>query len=213
MNSEALHRWQTLLQQAFAAQEATTAAWHEDEAPLKALAAAPAAEDMVALAQQQHAQNFLLWHVEDIARRRDVDNSVIAECKRSIDGYNQKRNDLMERLDECFLHLSAGDLPSAAAGVRMNTESLGACIDRMSILALKVYHMREETLRADASAEHIAKCSTRLARLEEQREDLKRAVMDLLADYAGGAKAPKVYFQFKMYNDATLNPQLYAAKA
>ena len=204
------------IQQAVAAvverQAADVAAWHESGAgdlPEPAPAADLAA--MTALALRQSQINYLLWHVEDEARRRDVDDADIADCKRRIDAYNQHRNDLIERVDACVVGL-VGPLIPADAPERHNTETVGSALDRLSIMALKVFHMREQTLRADVDDEHRAACAAKLAVLEEQRADLARSVNELLAEYAAGAKRPKVYYQFKMYNDPKLNPALYAPK-
>ena len=156
-----------------------------------------------------HRYNNLLWDEEDLARRKDVADSEIAANKRTIDGYNQKRNDAIERMDEVFLSA----LPPAVPGSRLNSETAGSMIDRISILGLKIFHMSEQTRRTDASAEHIATCEAKLARLREQRADLARAVLDLTAEFLEGRKQPKVYYQFKMYNDPRLNPELYGRKA
>jgi hypothetical protein len=154
-----------------------------------------------------HRFNNLLWDEEDLARRKDVADSEIAANKRAIDGYNQKRNDAIERMDEVFLSA----LPPAVAGSRLNSETAGSMIDRISILALKILHMGEQTQRSDASAEHITTCQAKLERLREQRADLAACLEQLLADCAEGRAHYKVYRQFKMYNDATLNPYLYGA--
>ena len=154
-----------------------------------------------------HRFNNLLWDEEDLARRKDVADSEIAANKRAIDGYNQKRNDAIERMDEVFLSA----LPPAVAGSRLNSETAGSMIDRISILALKIFHMGEQTHRSDASAEHITTCQAKLERLREQRADLAACLEQLLADCAEGRAHYKVYRQFKMYNDATLNPYLYGA--
>lgn len=156
-----------------------------------------------------HRFNNLLWDEEDLARRKDVADSEIAINKRAIDGYNQKRNDAIERMDEVFLSA----LPPAVPGSRLNSETAGSMIDRMSILGLKIFHMGEQTRRTDASAEHIATCQTKLARLQEQRSDLAACLEQLLADCAAGVAHYKVYRQFKMYNDPTLNPYLYATQS
>ena len=159
----------------------------------------------------QHLRNFRLWHVEDTARRRDVDDAVIADCKRRIDVLNQERNDRMERVDACLVALLRPYLPEACSEA-YNTESPGMAIDRLSILSLKIWHMAEQTRREDASPDHIAACREKLAVLHRQRQDLAAAVQGLMAEYLAGTKRPGVYFQFKMYNDPNLNPQLYAPR-
>lgn len=206
-----------LLTACFALQTRATAEWHkkEPEAGFPAEAGKSASAMLRGLVLSQHLKNFRLWHVEDTARRRDVDDAVIADCKRRIDALNQERNDDMEKVDACLLRLLLPVLPPPVPGsrARHNTESLGMAVDRLSILALKVYHMEEQARRADASEEHKAACAARLATLREQRDDLIRAVLDLVAEFRAGTKQPKVYYQFKMYNDPALNPELYAGRA
>ena len=154
-----------------------------------------------------HRCNHLLWDEEDQARRTDVPDASIAANKRAIDGYNQKRNDAIERIDETLLARLAGIAPDADAW--HNSETAGAMIDRLSILALKIHHMRAQTLRSDASPEHVASCAEKLARLALQREDLARCLDTLLARAAEGRAFWRIYRQFKMYNDPALNPWLY----
>lgn len=165
------------------------------------------AQGLWSFLELNHRFNNLLWDEEDLARRKDVADGEIAANKRAIDGYNQKRNDAIERMDEVFLSA----LPAPAAGSRLNSETAGSMIDRISILALKIFHMGEQTRRTDASAEHIASCEAKLARLREQRADLASCLERLLDDCAAGRAHYKVYRQFKMYNDPTLNPYLYGA--
>ncbi|MFT3734858.1 MAG: DUF4254 domain-containing protein [Rhodocyclaceae bacterium] len=154
-----------------------------------------------------HRFNNLLWDEEDLARRKDVADSEIAANKRAIDGYNQKRNDAIERMDEVILSTLANVTP--ATGARLNSETAGSMIDRISIMALKIFHMGLQTQRTDASAEHITTCQAKVARLTEQRNDLASCLEALLAECAAGKAYYKVYRQFKMYNDPTLNPYLY----
>lgn len=155
-----------------------------------------------------HRCNCLLWAEEDLARRRQVADAEIAANKRAIDRYNQQRNDAIERIDEALLASLAG--VERRPGAWLSSETAGAMIDRLSILALKIHHMRLQTLRADASREHVAECAAKLERLIEQREDLAGCLGRLLAEAARGAAYFKVYRQFKMYNDPRLNPALYA---
>jgi len=160
--------------------------------------------------EANHRYNTLLWNEEDKARRTDVGPSEIAACKRLIDQYNQKRNDAVEAIDEAIL--SALEDCQPENGARLNSETAGAMIDRLSILSLKIFHMREQTQRVDAGAEHIAKCSEKLQRLIIQRQDLGACLDELLADAQEGRAYFKVYRQFKMYNDPTLNPYLYGTR-
>jgi len=166
-------------------------------------------EPLWKLVGMNHRENGLLWSQEDQARRIGVPDSAIAANKRAIDRHNQCRNDAVERIDELLVEAlgSAGD-PSA----RLHSETPGAMIDRLSILSLKIHHMRQQTERADAGTEHIEACRAKLARLVEQRADLAHCLDELLADCAAGRARFKVYRQFKMYNDPTLNPYLYGAQ-
>ncbi len=158
-----------------------------------------------------HRFNHLLWDEEDRARRQDVPPAEIAAGKRLIDQYNQRRNDAVEAIDEAILGMLEDVRPQPDA--RLNSETAGAMIDRLSILALKIFHMREQTERTDAGQDHIATCEAKLARLCVQRSDLA-ACLDILLDEAHAGRAYfKVYRQFKMYNDATLNPYLYGQRA
>ncbi len=158
---------------------------------------------------QQHSYNYLLWHEEDVARSPDVGDARIAQVKRAIDGYNQKRNDGIEQLDAFLLRLLAEQKIEPAADARQNTETPGSAIDRLSILALRRFHMQEQADRADAGEEHRAKAHQRLAIIDEQHRDLSRSLAELLEDIFAGRKRLKVYFQFKMYNDPAMNPYLY----
>lgn len=193
-------------------QAAAVAIWHDAE-PEGLDEPAPAADldALRRLAAAEHLTNYRLWHVEDEARRTDVNAEVIADCKRRIDALNQKRNDLIEKVDACIVGLVSPLIPQDARR-RYNTETVGSALDRLSIMALKAYHMQEQTERDDVTDEHRASCLKKLDVLHEQRADLLQSVCELLADYAAGEKLPKVYYQFKMYNDPSLNPALYANK-
>lgn len=150
------------------------------------------------------------WHLEDIIRDPDIDPVEALELKRRIDRSNQVRTDMVEQIDIYFLETFADvkALPEAT----INTESPAWAIDRLSILALKIWHMREQTRRGDADDSHIARCQAKLDILLEQRHDLSAAIDDLLADIAAGRKYMKVYRQMKMYNDPSTNPVLYGNK-
>lgn len=156
-------------------------------------------------------RNYLLWHEEDKARRTDVDDSVIATVKRSIDKLNQQRNDLIEKLDEAILAEVSRSVPNPAADA-INSETPGSIVDRISIMSLKVYHMDEDSRRDDIDAGHRERSLHRLAVLKLQRFDLYTALGELLTDYLTGIKRMKLYKQFKMYNDPALNPELYASR-
>ncbi len=161
-----------------------------------------------ALAGCEHQVNFMLWHVEDEARQKDVEPRVIADCKYRIDKLNQKRNDFIEKLDLCLVQLITPLVP-VGAKKSYNTETLGSVLDRLSILALKIYHMHEESVRIGASVDHHKACKTKLGILQQQRATLLQSALHLFDDYSKGYKRPLVYFQFKMYNDPNLNPALY----
>ncbi|HIR36923.1 MAG TPA: DUF4254 domain-containing protein [Candidatus Limisoma gallistercoris] len=150
------------------------------------------------------------WHMEDIIRDPEIDPVAALALKRRIDKSNQDRTDLVEDIDTYFRDHYKEVKPLAEATI--NTESPAWAIDRLSILALKIYHMREETGRTDASPEHIAKCRAKLDVLLEQQKDLSTAIGQLLDDIASGRKYMKVYRQMKMYNDADTNPVLYGKK-
>ncbi|MBQ1649889.1 MAG: DUF4254 domain-containing protein [Prevotella sp.] len=147
------------------------------------------------------------WHFEDIIRDPDIDPKDALVLKRRIDKSNQDRTDMVEDIDTYFreLYKDVKVLPDAT----INTESPAWAIDRLSILALKLWHMFEQTQRTDASAEHIATCRAKLDVLIEQQNDLSTAIEQLLADIEAGRKYMKVYRQMKMYNDPATNPVLY----
>lgn len=166
-------------------------------------------EDLLGVVCQQHQYNFLLWHEEDVARSPDVTDARIAMVKRAIDGYNQQRNDWIERIDETLINLLTDAGVKPADGARLNTETPGSAIDRLSIMALRIYHFAEQLQRTDVDAVHVQRVKQRLARCRLQQRDLAQSLAELLADLAAGRKQLKVYRQMKMYNDATLNPYLY----
>lgn len=150
------------------------------------------------------------WHLEDIIRDPDIDPVAALALKRRIDKSNQDRTDLVERIDSYFLTKYKDVVPAGDATI--NTESPAWAIDRLSILALKIYHMQIEANRTDTSAKQLAKCKAKLAVLLEQRSDMTLAIDQLLDDIAAGKKYMKVYRQMKMYNDPSTNPVLYGKK-
>jgi len=150
------------------------------------------------------------WHFEDIIRDPNIDPVAALVLKRRIDSSNQERTDMVEYIDSYFLQKYAG--VTVKDNDKINSESPAWTIDRLSILALKIYHMSEEANRPEASQDHRDKCQAKLNVLLEQRTDLSTAIDDLLTDIENGDKFMKVYKQMKMYNDDDLNPVLYQNK-
>jgi hypothetical protein len=165
--------------------------------------------DVWAWIEHNHRCNHLLWMAEDEVRRTDVADGELVRFKRDIDRYNQERNDAVERIDEHVLAALNGVICNVNA--HQHSETVGAMVDRLSILALKIHHMRLQTLRAEAGTEHVARCAMRLAILREQRDDLASCLDRLLVDARAGRTYFKIYRQFKMYNDPQLNPALQAS--
>lgn len=159
--------------------------------------------------EDNHRQNFMLWHEEDIARRDDLPAERIKEAKRAIDQFNQNRNNAMERIDDWILNQTAELQPNAR---NYHSETPGMMVDRLSIMALKAFHMQEQADRTDASLEHRDKCASRVVVLEEQLGDLLFALKTFLKELNAGSRGFKVYRQFKMYNDPSTNPELYSNK-
>lgn len=179
-------------------------AWHETEGQAERRERTEFAE----LVKQQHRANFELWHTEDEARRPEASDAELADVKRRIDRTNQHRNDLAEQLDESLLNdLRMRGLPDTEAP--LHSESPGLMIDRLSILALKIYHTREEAERGDATPEHAERNRGRMAILAEQRTDLAACLDTLWRETLEGRRRFKVYRQLKMYNDPNLNPAIY----
>ena len=171
----------------------------------------PPAEALDSLVARQHLANFELWHTEDAARAVGATDEQLAAVKRRIDATNQRRNDLAEAIDRHLLEVLAGmGLPRADG--ELHSETPGLMIDRLSILALKIYHTREEAERTDAPLGHAERNRERLAILEEQRADLAACLDALWQETLDGARRFKVYRQLKMYNDPFLNPAIYAER-
>nr|MBQ6751391.1 DUF4254 domain-containing protein [Bacteroidaceae bacterium] len=147
------------------------------------------------------------WHLEDLIRDPQIDPVAALALKRRIDKSNQDRTDLVEMIDSYFLTIYKD--VEVKEDATINTESPAWAVDRLSILALKIYHMKEQVNRADASEEHRATCQKKLDVLLEQQKDLSGAIDQLIADIEAGRKYMKVYKQMKMYNDPSTNPVLY----
>jgi len=191
-------------------QDGQTRAWHLAGAAGETATAAGkgAEEEWLALVTLQHRANFELWHIEDEARTPGATDAELAKVKRRVDTTNQRRNDLAEELDRCLLGwLEQQGLPDLEAP--LNSESPGLMIDRLSILALKIYHTQEEAERGDAPAGHRERNRERLAILEEQRADLANCLDSLWRETISGTRRFKLYRQLKMYNDPSLNPAIY----
>ncbi len=181
---------------------------HAGDAAAPESAEPAAGSDWLAAVARQHRANFDLWHIEDEARAPGATDAEVASVKRRVDVTNQRRNDLTEELDRALLGwLQARGLPNPEAP--LHSESLGLIVDRLSILALKIYHTRQETERADAPAGHAERNRERLAILEEQRADLAACLDVLWLETLAGARRFKLYRQLKMYNDPSLNPAIY----
>lgn len=183
----------------------STAAWHgaSDGASDSSIS-----DPWLARVARQHRANFDLWHIEDEARAPGATDARVADVKRRIDQTNQVRNDLAEDLDRTLLDwLAPQRLPADDA--ELHSESPGLIIDRLSILALKIYHTREEAERTDCSRAHAERNRSRLAVLTEQRSDLAHCLDLLWRETLDGTRRFKLYRQLKMYNDPTLNPAIY----
>lgn len=190
--------------------EQSVADYHIDD-DVDAKSRRPYAEGSVeAVLYDKNRIDAVQWHLEDIIRDPEIDPIAALALKRRIDASNQERTDMVEELDSYFRNLYAD--VKVLPGATINTESPAWAIDRLSILALKIYHMQVEASRTDATDAHRERCAAKLAVLQEQRSDLIEAIDTLLDDIAAGRKYMKVYRQMKMYNDADTNPVLYAKK-
>ncbi|WP_235908494.1 DUF4254 domain-containing protein [Roseiconus nitratireducens] len=182
----------------------TVAAWHTG--PIE-----NTYDDFLELVCRQHEFNYRLWHEEDIARSPTADDVRIATVKRAIDKLNQQRNDMIEKLDDAITERLAQANVRPESGARINTETPGSAIDRLSIMSLRLYHYREQLEREDADAEHKSKVAARIALCQQQHADLSNSLQELLADIFSGKKQHRTYRQMKMYNDPSLNPEIYQA--
>jgi hypothetical protein len=162
------------------------------------------------LLYQKNWIDTVQWHLEDIIRDPQISPTNGIAIKRRIDKSNQDRTDKVEKIDDYFLEQFSNAKPKS--GSRINSETPAWLLDRMSILLLKIYHMKEQTLRKDVGPNHVEKCEAKLGILMEQRSDMKAAYDELIEDIGNGDRRFKVYRQMKMYNDASLNPSLYNQK-
>jgi len=169
-------------------------------------------DGVLGLACEQLSYNYRLWHEEDKARSPTAGDAEIAQVKRAIDKLNQQRNDWIEKLDDWFTEELARRGVVAPASASQNTETLGSTIDRLAILALRIYHLVEQRDREGAGAEHRENVARKLAIALAQHDDLSRSAQQLADDLLAGRKRHKTYRQLKMYNDPALNPYLYRAQ-
>jgi hypothetical protein len=160
---------------------------------------------------QQLSFNYLLWHEEDIARSPDVGDSEIARVKRSIDRYNQQRNDWIETVDDEITRMLEEEGLTPIEDAPLNTETPGSAIDRLAIMALRLYHLREQLQREDVDDKHRDSVQQKIAICLLQQHDLGHSLQQLIDAIFTGKKRHRTYRQFKMYNDPTLNPYLYRA--
>ncbi|MCC5792791.1 MAG: DUF4254 domain-containing protein [Legionellaceae bacterium] len=172
---------------------------------------AVSAEDIASLSlvAQNHAFNFQLWHAEDRARRDDQGFEFVYRAKREIDHCNQQRNNRMEAIDQAIWETLQ---PSTATDCPIHSETPGMMIDRLSILALKAYHMQLQTNRGDVDEAHRQQCRQKLAVILAQQQQLMQCYDSLMQEIKAGTRSFRVYHQFKMYNDASLNPELYGSR-
>lgn len=163
--------------------------------------------DFLRLVEENHAFNYQLWHAEDRARRDDLGFEFVYQAKREIDHCNQQRNNRMEAMDEWLFHqLQPSSLPTCP----VHSETPGMMIDRLSIMALKAYHMAIQVDRPDVDSTHQKTCLSKLRTIEEQQKQLQDCLQLFLHAITDKTRTFRVYHQFKMYNDPTLNPELYS---
>jgi Protein of unknown function (DUF4254) len=168
-------------------------------------------DEFLATICQQHRFNYLLWHEEDLARSAEASDTRIAMVKRTIDRYNQQRNDLIEQMDYWLIAAIAAASVAPDQNARINTETPGSAIDRLSIMALRIYHFEEQLQRSDLDTEQTERIARNITQCHQQHADLSQSLSELLCDLLAGKKILRGYRQMKMYNDPTLNPVLYQA--
>lgn len=191
-------------------QVATVKDWHDRPVDMDSPETFAGYDDgVLAIAIRQHRYNFDLWHEEDIARSPDVTDSRIAEVKRAIDRLNQKRNDWIEKIDDWLSESLQKQGIEASLDARLNTETPGSSVDRLSIIAIRIYHLQEQLTRTDVDQAHLDRVKQRIAICSQQQMDLAQSLQELLEDIVAGRKRHRTYRQFKMYNDPTMNPYLY----
>jgi hypothetical protein len=179
-----------------------TASWHH--APIE-----NTFDGLLGLVCQQHQFNYQLWHQEDIARSPDVSDTQIAQVKRAIDRLNQLRNDWIERIDDWITRYLEENRIEPVEGSRQNSETPGSMIDRLSIIALRIYHLEEQLDRTDVDESHIEKVQHRIAVCKVQQAELGQCLAELWLAITSGSMRHRTYRQFKMYNDPSMNPYLY----
>lgn len=180
-------------------QEASISRWKQEGVQLQY-------KDFLKLVEENHSFNYQLWHAEDKARREDMGFEFVYQAKRQIDGFNQQRNNRMEMMDEwLFHHLQ----PAAPERCQVHSETPGMMIDRLSILALKAYHMNLQVERQDVDENHRRTCADKLTVIKAQQKQLMQCFNELLEQIRNKERTFRVYHQFKMYNDPKLNPELY----
>jgi hypothetical protein len=160
--------------------------------------------------EANHAFNYQLWHAEDRARRNDMGDAFIVTAKREIDACNQQRNNQMEKIDQFMIQSLH---PASHLACKVHSETPGMMIDRLSILALKIYHMKQQTLRQDVEPSHLEQCQLKLQQLIIQHQQLMDCLIELLNEVQQKTRTFRIYQQHKMYNDPKLNPELYGSKA
>ena len=194
------------IQEIIELQTQTVAQWHQGPVDNRAAG-------LLKTICTQHSFNYQLWHEEDIARSPDVTDQEIARVKRSIDGFNQQRNDWIEKVDDQIAQMITENAVEPIGDAPLNTETPGSAIDRLSIMSLRLYHLREQLERTDVDQEHRTSVEEKLMVCLLQQRELAKSLQQLVDDLFSGQKRHLTYRQFKMYNDPTLNPYLYQSAA